>query len=110
MDQSVIVAICLGIPAAVISVLAFWASTRANRVQDEATVVAVDAAAYDRAKGLYEASIKLLQDQVMEFRTQVKSLEGEVTKLRNQSASLESEVVKLRMSNYQLSQELANFR
>lgn len=68
--------------AALPGLLAYRQASRANRA-------AIDAAAYERARGLYEAGIGQLEQQVERFRRQldeererVKALEDRVTKLR----------------------------
>lgn len=110
MDTSVVVAIGLGAPAAVISYLSFRAATQANKSQAEAAKVAVDSEAFERARKIYQDAIETLTEQVTQFRAQVKQMDTEMTKLQIRSRELEREVESLHVSNRELERELAALR
>jgi predicted nucleic acid-binding Zn-ribbon protein len=96
------VEILLALLATGLSAAAFFAATRANRAQADAAESAVDAAAYQRAKDIYESAIDSLKGQTRDLHDQVVNLQTEVSRLRLQSADLQTEVVQLRGSNADL--------
>lgn len=102
MSTTLAVEILLALLATGLSAAAFFAATRANRAQAEAAETAVDAAAYQSAKGIYESAITSLRDQTRDLHDQVVNLQTEVSRLRTQSADLQTEVIQLRSSNRDL--------
>jgi chromosome segregation ATPase len=89
MTASLVVEILLGLMAAGVTSAAFFAATRANRAQSQSTQVSVDAAAYTRAKEIYEGALGTL-------RTEVESMRLEVTRLRESNDRLREEIAGLR--------------
>lgn len=85
MDSAIVVEILLAVLTCVVGAVAFFASTRANKIQATAAITAVDAEAYTRARQIYEGALGTLQ--------------GEVEDLRK-------EIVRLRQSNERMSMEL----
>lgn len=84
-----------------------WLSGRAARAQSHAVVKGVDAAAYDRARSLYESAIDNLQEETRRLEAQVTSLRAEVAAVHDQAGLLQAEIRKLRQSNDALRRELA---
>lgn len=106
MNATLAVEILLSLLTIGLSAAAFFAATRANRAQSQAAKTAVDAAAYERAKMLYESAIDTLKGQTTDLHDQVVSLQTEVSRLRVQSADLSSEVTRLRSSNTDLREQI----
>jgi predicted nucleic acid-binding Zn-ribbon protein len=106
-STTLVVEILLALLATGLSAAAFFAATKANRTQAQAATTAVDAAAYERAKSLYESAIDTLQGQTGALHDQVVNLQTEVSRLRTQSADLQSEVTRLRVSNSDLREQVS---
>jgi predicted nucleic acid-binding Zn-ribbon protein len=104
---SLIVEILLGMLTVGVALAAYLAATRANRAQAQAATTAVDAAAYQRAKDIYEGAIDSLKDQTRDLHDQVVNLQTEVSRLRTQSADLQTEVTQLRSSNTDLRRQIS---
>jgi predicted nucleic acid-binding Zn-ribbon protein len=106
-STSLAVEILLGLLTAAIATAAFFAATRANRAQAQAAETAVDAAAYQRAKEIYESAIGSLKDQTRDLHDQIVNLQAEVSRVRTQSADLQTEVTQLRNSNTELRRHIS---
>lgn len=115
------ITILLGVLTITLPMAAYFASTRATRLQVQATSadaeanreagrIAVDAQAYDRARVLYEAAINVLRNQIEDLTERVASLSDEVHRLRAANEKLEKEVVRWRSSADNLSHELEMLR
>lgn len=115
------ITILLGIATLALPTAAYFASTRATRMQvrqgavdaaaaREDSRLAVDAAAYERARQMYEAAIDVLKDQIEDLTSRVASLSDEVHRLRTANEKLEREVVKWRSSAERLTEELERIR
>ena len=115
------VTILLGVLTLALPTAAYFASTRATRLQvaashreaehaREAQRLAVDAAAYDRARQMYEAAISLLKDQVDDLTSRIATLSEEVHRLRSANEKLEREVIKWRGAADELRVELQKHR
>lgn len=93
MGSTIIVSIVLTFVTAAISVAVFFAATHAARIQAEAasrsTRETVDAAAYERAKQIYESAIDQLEQELTRMRSRLLEFEQEVNLLRGQVAHLE---------------------
>ena len=98
--------LAIGVVTAIIAVAAFWLSARAARAQHAAVAKGVDAAAYDRARELYESAIDNLQEETRRLEAQVASLRAEVAQVHDQAGLLQAEIRKLRSSNDALRREL----
>lgn len=107
MSASSLIEAAVAVVTTSIAAAAFFQATKANRSQSQAAVTAIDAAAYERAKSLYESAIDTLNDQTTHLHDQVVNLQTEVSRLRSQSADLQSEVTRLRVSNTDLKEQLA---
>jgi chromosome segregation ATPase len=115
------ITILLGVATLALPTAAYFASTRATRLQvqqgakDAAATrednrLAVDAAAYERARQMYEAAIDVLKDQIEDLVARVASLSEEVHSLRSANEKLEKEVSKWRSSAERLTEELERIR
>jgi len=115
------ITILLGVATLALPAAAYFASTRATRLQvrqgavdaaanREVNRVAVDAAAYERARQMYEAAIDVLKDQISDLTGRVTSLTEEVHSLRSANEKLEREVHKWRLAAEQLTLELEKLR
>ena len=107
MSTALVVEIILGLLTAAIAGAAYFAATRANRAQSDATKMGVDAAAYSRARELYESAITA---QGSSLRGQITDLSAEVTRLRLQGVDLSAEVTRLRLQGADLSAEVTALR
>lgn len=110
MSASLVVEILLALLAAILPAAVFFAARGANRAQSETAALAVDAAAYQRAKDIYEGAIDALKSQTGDLHDQVVNLQSEVSRLRMQSADLSAEVTRLRSSNTDLHDQVTNLK
>ena len=99
-----------GAVTAIVAASSFWLSARAARVQHQATVKGVDAAAYDRARQLYESSIEMLQAETRRLETQVADLRAEVARMHEQAGQLQAEVGRVRTQAGHLRDEVSRLR
>jgi len=115
------ITILLGVATLALPTAAYFASTRATRLQvrqgardaeanREVNRVAVDAAAYERARQMYEAAIDVLKDQIGDLTARVASLSEEVHSLRSANEKLEREVTRWRTAAERLTEELERIR
>jgi peptidoglycan hydrolase CwlO-like protein len=100
------VEVLLGLLTAVVAVAAFFSAQKANQAQARAQVTAVDAAAYGRAKAIYESAIEALQSQTADLHEQVEALSTEVDRLRTANNDLSGEVGRLRSANSELKRKI----
>jgi chromosome segregation ATPase len=105
-STSLLVEILLALLALILPAAVFFAARGANRAQSETAALAVDAAAYQRAKEIYEGAIDALKSQTGDLHDQVVNLQSEVSRLRMQSADLSAEVTRLRSSNTDLREQV----
>lgn len=91
------------LPAVIASLLGFGAaflayrqSSRADNAATRVENLRVDAEAYQRAKTLYEAGIRQLEDQLARLQTQLNQERDLSNALRVQINALEDTVAKLR--------------
>lgn len=96
MDPGTLAGIIVGALAALISLFAYVTSSKATKVQADTAARAVDAGAYERAQGIYEASLKQLeiqvgrlQEQSERMRKQLNTAEGTISELRAQLIQLQ---------------------
>lgn len=102
MTGQLITEVLLALLTAAIAAAALFFGIRANQAQAKAATTAVDAAAYERAREIYEGALGALKSQTSDLHEQVVSLQSEVSRLRVQSADLTSEVTRLREANTDL--------
>lgn len=98
--------VILGLLTAVVAVAAYLSAQKANQAQAKAQATAVDAAAYGRAKEIYEGAIEALQSQTADLHDQVEQLGAEVGRLRSANTRLSGEVDRLRSANTDLKQQI----
>jgi peptidoglycan hydrolase CwlO-like protein len=106
----VILSAALGIIVAVVAYATFRQAQRATKAQSDATKTVVDAAAYDRAKELYESAIKTVTDESDRLRLEVSRLHTEVVRMNTVNNTLQGEVGKLQTANSTLQTEVTKLR
>lgn len=62
----------------------FFLATRATREQGRAGQRAVDAAAYDRAREIYDSALNTLREELGACRAELNACRAEITQLRNE--------------------------
>lgn len=110
MSQSVIVEVLLAVLTVAIGVGSFLGASRANRAQTVGAQAAIDAAAYERAKEIYESAIDTLQEQIQALRVQMTSLDTEVTKLQQTNRNLLLRVTELQDTNTKLTTQISHLK
>ena len=105
MNAGVLAGILIAGTAALISLLAFVASSRANKVQADSSLKAIDAGAYERARLIWESSLHQLEVQVARLQEQCDRMshqldvsEGTITDLRGTISDLRSQLTTLQVS------------
>lgn len=87
------------VPLAVAGV-AGWLAIKANRVnaaaQAKVEQAKVDAAAYDRAKGLYESMLEVSDKRIDQVEKRCQQLERQVDQMQRENDRLEHEIAGLR--------------
>jgi chromosome segregation ATPase len=76
--------------------LTYRQTTKAAAATNRVEAAKVDAAAYERARALYESGIQQLEEQLTRLRTQVNEERDVSNQLRNQVNALEETVARLR--------------
>ena len=107
MSAGALSVLIIGVLGLIVAIATIWLSGHAARTQAGAAVKGVDAAAYDRARELYESAIDNLQEETRRLEAQVASLRAEVAAVHDQAGLLQAEIRKLRQSNDALRRELA---
>jgi predicted RNase H-like nuclease (RuvC/YqgF family) len=95
-SDSLIVEILLGLLTVAVTVAAFLSAKRANEEQSKSERIAVDAAAYQRAKEIYEGALDALHTEVNGLRTEVSRLRNSNNRLQDEVATLHQEIALLR--------------
>lgn len=106
MSAQLFTEVILGLLTAVVAVAAYLSAQKANQAQAKAQTTAVDAAAYGRAKAIYEGAIEALQSQTADLHEQVEQLSAEVSRLRSANTDLSDEVGQLRSANADLKRKI----
>lgn len=96
MDPATLATLIVGALATLISIFAYMSSSRATKVQADTAARAVDAGAYERARTIYESSLKALeiqvarlQEQSERMRKQLDTAEGTISELRSQLTQMQ---------------------
>ena len=110
MSPTVIVQILLAVLTVMVGLGAFIGANRANTSQAAGTQSAIDAAAYERAKQIYESAIDTLQDQIQGLREQMTNLDQEVIKLQQTNQNLVMRVAELQRTNEELTTQISELR
>ena len=103
MSSTLVVELLLGLVTVVLGYNTFRSATQANREQSHAAVVAVDAAAYARARDIYESALDTLRAELVSTRDEIHSL-------RQSNDQLRAEIAPLRRSNERLQSEITLLR
>jgi peptidoglycan hydrolase CwlO-like protein len=110
MSQSVIVEILLAVLTLAIGIGSFVGASRANSSQAAGMKASIDAAAYERAKQIYESAIDTLQEQIQGLRDHLNGLDDEIGKLQVNNRNLMLRISELQQTNDQLTTQLSNLR
>jgi len=121
LDPATLATLIVGALATLISIFAYMSSSRATKVQADTAARAVDAGAYERARTIYESSLKALeiqvarlQEQSERMRKQLDTAEGTISELRSQltqmQQSREQEIRDLRAQVSQRDSTIAELR
>jgi septal ring factor EnvC (AmiA/AmiB activator) len=86
----------IGLPSLTLAGLGYLSSQHAHRDTVIAARVPVDAAAYDRARGLYESVIHQLRDDIAGLRAELADARAQITRLESQLDSAQAGVTGLR--------------
>jgi len=96
LDPATLATLIVGALATLISIFAYMSSSRATKVQADTAARAVDAGAYERARTIYESSLKALeiqvarlQEQSERMRKQLDTAEGTISELRSQLTQMQ---------------------
>ena len=117
MSQTVVVDLVLGVLPFVVGFATYRLSARTQQAADAAAGKAVDAAAFDRARGIYLSAISQLEHEADAGRRERERLAGEVARLSAVNDRLEveagnlegvrGEVKRLTEANRHLREQLA---
>jgi predicted RNase H-like nuclease (RuvC/YqgF family) len=94
MDSTVVVEILLGLLTVTVGFVTFIAASRTQRQQSVADQTAVDAAAYERAKEIYESALQTLHEEWSSTRSELLTARSEIMSLRAEIARLREELKK----------------
>ncbi|HEY5959976.1 MAG TPA: hypothetical protein VIV60_25660 [Polyangiaceae bacterium] len=89
MSESLITALLVGIPSVIIAFVAYLFSTRAQKLTAQTGQAGIDAAAYDRARVLYESAITQSRAEVADLREEIGRLKAELNEVRGRLAQYE---------------------
>jgi uncharacterized protein involved in exopolysaccharide biosynthesis len=96
-------ALVIGIPSVTIAAYSYWLSLRAKREAALTQRSTVDAAAYERAKDLYESAIRELRNQVKDLHDGIARIRAELADTRQ---TLSAQIETLTQANRDLLERL----
>lgn len=96
MSSAVVVEILLGLLTAIVGIVTYIAASNANRMQAKVSMIAVDAAAYERAQEIYESALASLRTDLANMREESERLRASNEQLRQEVFALRMEIGKLR--------------
>lgn len=105
-DPSVLVAIVAGVAAIVGAIFSYRASTRATSIESSK----VDAAAFERAKSIYEGSLRELERQLERMREQFDRVNAQLATEQDTSSALRSQLRTLRSHVEELERTVNDLR
>jgi predicted nucleic acid-binding Zn-ribbon protein len=91
-SSTVVVEILLALLAVTTGVVTFLAASRTQRQESKTAAVAVDAAAYERARDSYESALQTLRDELTACRSDLVSARGDIVSLRDEITRLRNEL------------------
>ncbi len=91
LSSSVLASLAIGVPSVILSGATYVFGTRAHRDAMSQKAATVDAAAYDRAKMLYESAITTMQTESAELRAEVIRLRADVAAMGVRMLALSAE-------------------
>lgn len=95
MSADLTVQILLGLLVLVVGFSGYITASRATRAQSASADKAVDAAAFERARQIYEGALETLRDELASCRSELLSARGEISGLRHELARVRAELERL---------------
>lgn len=86
----------LGLLTLIVGYTSFVMATRTTRIQEKASVRAVDAAAFDRAKQIYEGALDTLRGELVACRADLTTARSDLTTARSEIAGLRIDIAGLK--------------
>lgn len=80
--------VLIGLVPLGVAAFAYYSAIRANRITAQVEQQKVDAAAYDRAKQIYESSLSLLEKRCEQLERQLDQVQRENDQQRRQMADM----------------------
>lgn len=105
-DPSVLVAIVAGLAAVLGAFFSFKASTRATSIESSK----VDAAAYERAKSIYEGALRELERQLERMREQLDRVNTQLANEQDTSNAMRLQMRTLRSHVEELERTVTDLR
>lgn len=102
-----LIEIFLALMTIIIGYTSFVMATRTTRIEKKASVRAVDAGAFDRAKIIYEGALDTLRDELAACRTELASAHIELTACRTELATAHQDMIGARLEIAGLRNEIA---
>lgn len=88
--------ILLGVLTLIVGYSSFWLATRSTHAQGRAAVRAVDAAAYERARQIYEGALDTLREDLTATRGDLATTRSDLATTRNDLVTARREIGSLR--------------
>lgn len=92
MSSTIIVEILLGLLTIIVGFVTFIAASRTQQQQHIAEKTSVDAAAYARAREIYESALQTLREELSSTRSELLTARGDIMSLRDEIGRLRSEL------------------
>lgn len=89
--QALISLVPLGVAA-----FATYSAIKANRITSQVEQQKVDAAAYDRAKQIYESSLALLEKRCEQFERQLDQVQRENDRMQRENEQMRRQMTEMR--------------
>lgn len=106
MSTEVLAAIAAGLAAIICGWFSYRSSTRANAVEENK----VDAAAYERAKTIYESALKTLEEQLERMRLRLDEVTSQLTKEQDSSIAMRMQIRELQAQVTTFERTVADLR
>lgn len=90
-----VIEILLGLITCIVAYATFRLSTRTMQSENRASIKAVDAQAYQRAREIYEGAMDTLKDELAETRKDLASARSELDSARNEIIALRRDIARL---------------
>jgi len=83
MNADRIIEIFLGLLTVAVGYSSFYLATRSAKVQGDASAKAVDAAAFERAREIYESALDAIRKELTDTRNELRATRDELNSTRN---------------------------